>query len=148
MIKSFLSVEIWQPLQKLTFLMYITHPIIGYWYVKAADIPAYYSIWSGTANICTMVTATAVFSFLLYLFMEQPIALFIYAAFKRILGRSIVPYRVSLKGTNGELLSVIKHHPSTGTGTVDVEPSISRSDLDMNHDDETGTDNGMDDDDK
>ena len=137
MIKSFLSVEIWQPLQKLTFLIYICHPIVGYWYQKDRDIPLYNSIWSATANICTFVTVTAVFSFFLYVFMEQPLALFISSGVRRILGK---PKRMKLKRTQSELLRVVKHHPSTGAGTVDMEPSVSSSDRDLDFEDESDSD--------
>lgn len=119
MIKSFLSVEIWQPLAKLTFLMYMVHPIVGMWYMKDLDIPWYYSIWSGTAHICTMIAVTAGFSFILYVFMEQPISLFISAAFKRILGRGSKPKPLSR--TTSKILREMKHHPSHGAGFADVE---------------------------
>merc|ERR1712154_119777 len=86
LIKGFLSVEIWQPLQKLTFLLYMCHPIIALWYLKDFDIPFYYSIWNAMMYLAGMVVVTFFLVFFLYVFMEQPISLFISAGMKKLLG--------------------------------------------------------------
>ena len=137
LIKAFLSVEIWQPLQKLTFLMYMFHPIIGRWYLKDVDIPMYYAVWQAIMYLCGLVVVVAACSFVLYIFMEQPMALLISAVMKRVLGGRTVPKRMSLQRAPSRLIHEMKHHPSTGTGSIDVEPSPSHSDSDSDINDET-----------
>ena len=125
MIKGFLSVTIWQPVQKLTFILYMFHPIVAWWYLKDFDIPFYYSIWNAVAYLTTLIVVTFAFAFVLYVFMEQPTALLISAVMKRLMGGKMVPKRVSLKKHPSRIVREMKHHPSAGAGFVDVEPSQS-----------------------
>jgi len=145
MIKQFLSVTLWQPLQKLTFVMYMLHPVIGLWYIKDMDIPMYYSIWNAVAYLAVMLCVTMGFTMLLYVFMEQPISLLISAGMKRLLGGAMRKQKtVSLQRQSSRILTEIEHHPSHGIGIDDVEPSLSGSESDSrsgldDYDDDTET---------
>merc|ERR1719242_2359882 len=145
LIKGFLSVEIWQPLQKLTFLLYMSHPIIARWYLQDFDTPFYYSIWNAMMYLAGMVTVTFMLVFFLYFFMEQPISLFISAVMKKLLsGAGQAPKTVSLKRQPSRIVREMKHHPSAGAGFVDVEESHSSTEsaTDSEIDDETDDENG------
>merc|ERR1719150_1254878 len=46
MIKAFLSLEVWQPLGKLTYVMYLVHLIVFSWWIGDAETVTYYSEWN------------------------------------------------------------------------------------------------------
>ena len=46
MVKSFLSLEIWQPLGKLTYVMYLIHLIVYLWWAGDLETPTYYTEWN------------------------------------------------------------------------------------------------------
>jgi len=46
MVKAFLSLEVWQPLGKLTYVMYLVHLIVFSWWIGDAETVTYYSEWN------------------------------------------------------------------------------------------------------
>merc|ERR1712113_1203852 len=86
MIKSFLSLEIYQPLGKLTYLMYLIHLIIFAWWALDLELPAYYDEWNELLLVITVWFLTAFFAVILWFFMEKPITNLVNAFLKWITG--------------------------------------------------------------
>lgn len=85
-IKSFLSLEIYQPLGKLTYLMYLIHLIIYAWWALDLELPAYYDEWNELLLVITVWFLTAFFAVILWFFMEKPITNLVNAFLKWITG--------------------------------------------------------------
>jgi peptidoglycan/LPS O-acetylase OafA/YrhL len=73
MIKRYLSLEIYQPIGKLTYTMYLIHMIIFSWWARDLDIPAYYTEWQEILLFIGIWTMVAVFTLILWMFMEKPL---------------------------------------------------------------------------
>merc|ERR1711902_194736 len=138
-IKAFLSVEIWQPLQKLTFLIYMLHPIVMLWYLRDFDTPFYYSIWNAVTYLCGAVVVTTLCAWCLYIFMEQPIALFISGALRKIMTRKkeSTSDPIPLRPKMSALVAEMSHHASTGFGGADIEPQASHLESEDESDSDT-----------
>ena len=74
MIKAFLSLEIYQPLGKLTYMMYLLHLLVFAWWAADLDFPAYYSEWNELLLIIGVWFIVATISVTLWFVMEKPIA--------------------------------------------------------------------------
>jgi len=72
-IKAILSLEVYQPLGKLTYLMYLLHLIIFAWWALDLEQPPYYTEWSEVLLVIGVWAITAFLSVILWLFMEKPI---------------------------------------------------------------------------
>merc|ERR1719251_696090 len=46
MIKAFLSLEIYQGLGKITYLMYLLHLLVFSWWASDLELPSYYTEWN------------------------------------------------------------------------------------------------------
>merc|ERR1719206_280635 len=73
LIKRFLSLEVYQVLGKLTYLMYLLHLIIFAWWALDLEMPAYYDEWQELLLVIGVWAITAVLALLLWLTMEKPL---------------------------------------------------------------------------
>jgi len=75
MVKAFLSLEIWQPLGKLTYVMYLIHyTLIFPWCIGDGDLPTYYSEWNELFLVIGVWTIVASIGFVLWIVMERPLS--------------------------------------------------------------------------
>merc|ERR1712113_229589 len=74
MIKAFLSLEIYQPLGKLTYLMYLLHLLVFSWWASDLDFPSYYNEWNELLLVIGVWVIVAIISLILWFVMEKPIA--------------------------------------------------------------------------
>jgi len=75
MVKALLSLEIWQPLNKLCFVMYLVHELMvfGWWQVDS-QVPAYYDEWGFALYSFGFWCLTAFAGLILWFVMEKPLA--------------------------------------------------------------------------
>merc|ERR1719464_1729653 len=73
MVKAFLSLEIWQPLGKLTYVMYLIHIIIYMWWVGDIEMPTYYTEWSELLLVIGMWFIVASWALVLWFVIETPL---------------------------------------------------------------------------
>ena len=75
MVKAFLSLEIWQPLGKLTYVMYLIHfTLVFPWWLKDKESPTYYSEWNELLLIIGIWAIVASIGLVLWFVMERPMA--------------------------------------------------------------------------
>ena len=87
MVKAFLSLEIWQPLGKLTYVMYLIHfTLIFPWWVKDRDLPTYYTVWNELFLVIGIWTVVAIFGLVLWFVMERPMTNLVTLFLKWIVG--------------------------------------------------------------
>eukprot|EP01084_Bolivina_argentea_P262731 444424_1 len=72
-IKQFLSFNIYQPIGKLTYTMYLIHMIVLSWWSMDTVIPPYYNGWFIAFLFLGVWFLTAMFAFILHMVMESPI---------------------------------------------------------------------------
>ena len=87
MVKAFLSLEIWQPLGKLTYVMYLIHyTLIFPWWVKDSDLPTYYSEWNELFLVIGVWTIVASIGLILWIVMERPLSNLVTLFLKYLIG--------------------------------------------------------------
>jgi len=69
-----LSFQMYQPLGKLTFLMYLLHMPIYDWWIESSSVPIYYESWNIILLFCGIATVTFITALILWFIMEKPIA--------------------------------------------------------------------------
>ena len=69
-----LSFEMYQPIGKLTFTMYLLHMPMYDWWLESKSVPIYYNCWNVILLFCGIAVLTFIFSLILYFIMEKPIA--------------------------------------------------------------------------
>merc|ERR1719192_1281539 len=75
MVKALLSLEIWQPLNKLCFVMYLVHELMVFdWWQVDSQVPAYYDEWGFVLNSFGFWCLTAFAGLILWFVMEKPLA--------------------------------------------------------------------------
>ena len=72
MVKAFLSLEIWQPLGKLTYVMYLLHVIVYLWLVGDLETPTYYTEWNEWLVVIGIWFVTALIGLVLWFVVEKP----------------------------------------------------------------------------
>jgi len=73
MVKAFLSLEIWQPLGKLTFVMYLIHSMVQSWWFLSLDVTAYYDEWGILLLAVGSWFIVAVLGLALWFVVEKPL---------------------------------------------------------------------------
>merc|ERR1712087_1080860 len=73
-VKAFLSLEIWQPLGKLTYVMYLIHLMVYTVWISDAENPTYYTEWSELLLVLGVWTIVASLGLVLWFVMERPLA--------------------------------------------------------------------------
>eukprot|EP01083_Nonionella_stella_P147985 467760_1 len=73
-IKTLLSLEVYQPLGKLTYTMYLLHLLVYAWWAMDLEQPLYYDKWQEVLLYLGIWLIVAIFSVILWLFMEKPIS--------------------------------------------------------------------------
>merc|ERR1719510_2638996 len=73
MVKAFLSLEIWQPLGKLTYVMYLIHIIVYLWWVGDIEMPTYYTEWNELLLVIGMCFIVASWALVLWFVVETPL---------------------------------------------------------------------------
>ena len=73
MVKSFLSLEIWQPLGKLTYVMYLIHLMVMEWYDADLETATYYAIWDELLLVIGFWFITALIGLVLWFVVEKPV---------------------------------------------------------------------------
>jgi len=75
MVKALLSLEIWQPLNKLCFVMYLVHELMVFdWWQVDSQVPAYYDEWGFVLYSFGFWCLTAFAGLILWFVMEKPLA--------------------------------------------------------------------------
>merc|ERR1719229_2131904 len=75
MVKALLSLEIWQPLNKLCFVMYLVHELMVFdWWQVDSQVPAYYDEWGFVLYSFGFWCITAFAGLILWFVMEKPLA--------------------------------------------------------------------------
>jgi len=75
MVKALLSLEIWQPLNKLCFVMYLVHELMVFdWWQVDSQVPAYYDEWGFALYSFGFWCLTAFAGLILWFVMEKPLA--------------------------------------------------------------------------
>merc|ERR1719384_508134 len=75
MVKALLSLEIWQPLNKLCYIMYLLHELmVFYWWQVDSQVPAYYDEWGFALYSFGFWCLTAFAGLILWFVMEKPLA--------------------------------------------------------------------------
>jgi len=75
MVKALLSLEIWQPLNKLCYIMYLLHELmVFYWWQMDLEVPSYYDEWGFVLISCGFWFLTAFAGLILWFVMEKPLA--------------------------------------------------------------------------
>jgi len=87
LIGTLLSCEIWQPLGKLTFSMYLIHMMVLTIYYADLEIALYYELWGVLGIFCSVWLVTMLFAMLLWFVMEQPIANLVGLGMKALMAR-------------------------------------------------------------
>merc|ERR1719461_655032 len=86
MIKAFLSLEVYQPLGKLTYSMYLLHLLVLAWWAQDLDFPAYYSVWNEFLLVIGIWFIVATISTVLWFVMEKPISNLVTLLLKALMG--------------------------------------------------------------
>merc|ERR1719219_793850 len=73
MVKAFLSLEVWQPLGKLTYVMYLIHIIVYIWWMDDIEMPAYYSEWNELMLCIGVWFIVASLGLVLWFVVEKPL---------------------------------------------------------------------------
>ena len=73
MVKAFLSLEIWQPLGKLTYVMYLIHLIVYMVWMNDIEMPAYYSKWNELLLIIGVWFIVMSIGLVLWFVVEKPL---------------------------------------------------------------------------
>jgi len=73
MVKAFLSLEVWQPLGKLTYVMYLIHLIVFSWWVGDAETVNYYSEWNELLLIIGIWIIVMTIGVVLWFVIEKPL---------------------------------------------------------------------------
>merc|ERR1712013_7986 len=95
LIGTLLSCEIWQPLGKLTYTMYLIHWMVLTIYYADLETALYYEVWSVLGIFCSVWLVTMFFAMVLWFGMEQPIANLVGLGMKALMAR------MSKKGPSG-----------------------------------------------
>ncbi len=72
MVKAFLSLEIWQPLGKLTYTMYLIHIIVYSVWMYDLETPSYYSEWNELLLVIGIWFFVASIALVLWFVVEMP----------------------------------------------------------------------------
>jgi len=86
MIKAFLSLEVYQPLGKLTYSMYLLHLLVFAWWAQELDFPAYLSVWNAFLLTTGIWFIVAIISTVLWFVMEKPISNLVTLLLKALMG--------------------------------------------------------------
>ena len=73
MVKAFLSLEIWQPLGKLTYVMYLIHLMVLEWWSEDLELPTYYTEWNELLLIIGIWIIVASIGLVLWFVVEKPL---------------------------------------------------------------------------
>jgi len=73
MVKAFLSLEVWQPLGKLTYVMYLVHLIVFAWWIGDAETVTYYSEWNELLLIIGIWIIVMTIGVVLWFVIEKPL---------------------------------------------------------------------------
>jgi len=74
MVKALLSLEIWQPLNKLCYIMYLLHMLILAYWLWDIETILYYDEWGFVLNSFGIWFLTALGGLILWFVMEKPMA--------------------------------------------------------------------------
>merc|ERR1712154_620653 len=122
MIKAFLSLEVYQPLGKLTYSMYLLHLLVLAWWAQDLDFPAYYSVWNEWLLVTGIWFIVAIISTVLWFVMEKPISNLVTLLLKALVGgggKKKVYVRKSMHDHAEQLLSN-DHMHENGLDSVDA----------------------------
>merc|ERR1712087_1012102 len=72
-VKAFLSLEVWQPLGKLTYVMYLIHLIVFEWWSEDLEQPSYYSEWNELLLLIGVWFIVAALGLALWIVVETPL---------------------------------------------------------------------------
>jgi len=72
-VKAFLSLEVWQPLGKLTYVMYLLHIIVYVWWMNDIVMPTYYTVWSELLLVIGIWSIVASLGLVLWFVVEKPL---------------------------------------------------------------------------
>jgi len=86
MVKAFLSLEVWQPLGKLTYVMYLIHLIVYLWWMADLETPQYYTEWTEFLLVVGIWFVVASCGLVLWFVMEQPMTNMVTMLLKVITG--------------------------------------------------------------
>ena len=84
--KYLLSFECYQPLAKLTFLMYLVHILVYDWYIQSLTTTVTYTVWEVLFFFLGTASITFVAALILWHVMERPIANMVTLLMKLIMG--------------------------------------------------------------
>eukprot|EP01083_Nonionella_stella_P062980 163718_1 len=99
MVQTVLSAEIWQPMGKLTYTMYLTHLVIFMWWIGDLAMPQYYTFWYVFFIFAGIWVITFSISVILWFVMEQPMATMVslFVQFLNRFGKRVSPHEVGSK---------------------------------------------------
>merc|ERR1712204_94020 len=86
MIKAFLSLEVYQPLGKLTYSMYLLHLLVLEWWAQDLQFPAYYSVWNELLLVIGIWSIVATISTVLWFVIEKPVSNLVTLLLKTMMG--------------------------------------------------------------
>ena len=104
MVKAFLSLEIWQPLGKLTYTMYLLHVIVYLWLVGDLETPTYYTEWNEFLVVIGVWFVTAFIGVVLWFVVERPLSNIVSLLMERIMRFAPKTAMSDLKPLNHEPL--------------------------------------------
>merc|ERR550525_348431 len=88
MVKAFLSLEIWQPLGKLTYVMYLIHIIVYLWWLGDLEMPTYYTEWNELILCIGIWFIVASLGLVLWFIVETPLNNMVTMCMGQLIGRS------------------------------------------------------------
>merc|ERR1719499_1138702 len=88
MVKTFLSMEIWQPLCKLTYTMYLVHVMVMMWYDADLETATYYTVWYEWEILVTVWFSSAIIALVLWFVIEKPLNNMVTLCMSRIMSLS------------------------------------------------------------
>ncbi len=121
MIHTILSAEIWQPLGKLTYSMYLFHVSIIDWWTESITMTQYYTFWFVIFIFCGFWFLTFISALILWFIMEQPIA--------NVVGL----FRKWLSGVNVKSNRKARLHDSAMVNELPKQDEFDQSLLKQNH---------------
>lgn len=74
MIGSLLALDIYQPLAKLTYTMYLIHMMVLFWFFQGLNTSIYYEFWWVICIFMGLLAVTLGLTVILWFIMEQPLA--------------------------------------------------------------------------
>ena len=130
MVKFFLSLEIWQALGKLTYVMYLVHWMVFEWWVYDIELPTYYDEWYELLLAIGIWFIVAFIGLVLWLVVEQPMANLVTQLLKSLVGGGGKKKKPKTAETDTQIMaSDILSTPSTPGSIGDSGNSLRLSSL-------------------